>query len=66
MTNLKGELLPGAVLGAYRVVSLIERGGMGAVYEVEDRFGDHYAMKLPDWRIQQEEPRLRFARRWRR
>ena len=35
-----GEASPGDVIGAYRVVSLIGRGGMGRVYLAERVYGE--------------------------
>ena len=35
-----------AAIGAYHVVRLLGRGGMGVVYEVEDPSGRHFALKL--------------------
>lgn len=41
------DLAPDSVLGVYRVVRLLGRGGMGAVYEVEHlKLGVRYAMKV--------------------
>ena len=40
------EMTPGQRLGAYRVIRLLGKGGMGAVYEVEHvQLGVHYALK---------------------
>ena len=40
------ELTSGQQLGAYRVIRLLGKGGMGAVYEVEHvQLGVHYALK---------------------
>ncbi len=43
----EGVLAPGATLGQYKIVSLVGRGGMGEVYEVEHTtLGRRYALKL--------------------
>ena len=40
------EMTPGQRLGVYRVIRLLGKGGMGAVYEVEHvQLGVHYALK---------------------
>lgn len=40
------EMEPGQQLGAYRVIRLLGKGGIGAVYEVEHvQLGVHYALK---------------------
>lgn len=61
-----GRLVPGQVIGGrFCVVRLIAAGGMGAVYEVEDRYlqGHHVALKviLPDV-AQQAGSLVRFER----
>ena len=38
----------GMTIGKYRVIQPLGRGGMGRVWEVEDRDGRRYALKLPD------------------
>ena len=38
---------PGAVIGRYRVIAPIARGGMGGVWEVEDDAGRRLALKAP-------------------
>ena len=40
------EMEPGQQLGAYRVIRLLGKGGIGAVYEVEHvQLGVHYSLK---------------------
>ena len=40
------ELEDGCRIGSYRVIRLLGKGGMGAVYEVEHvELGTHYALK---------------------
>lgn len=40
------DLTPGRQIGTYRIVRLLGKGGMGAVYEVEHvQLGVHYALK---------------------
>ncbi len=56
-------LKPGDAVGPYCIVLPIARGGMGTVYEVEDSFGDRYAMKVPDNRLLED---VEFATRFRR
>ncbi len=41
-----GALQPGARIGAYTVVGLLGRGGMGAVYRVVDGAGRPFALKV--------------------
>jgi serine/threonine protein kinase len=39
-------ILPGHKIGAYRIIRLLGKGGMGAVYEVEhEQLGVRYALK---------------------
>jgi eukaryotic-like serine/threonine-protein kinase len=38
---------PGAVIGRYRVIAPIARGGMGGIWEVEDDAGRRFALKAP-------------------
>ena len=44
--NLMDTFPPNARIGVYRVIRLLGRGGMGAVYEVvHEKLGVHYALK---------------------
>jgi hypothetical protein len=63
-TVVKSQMLPdGQRMGPYTVVSVIARGGMGTVYEVEDMYGDHFAMKVPlPGLLESQEDAARFRR----
>jgi serine/threonine-protein kinase len=41
------HLIPGAMIGRYKVIDVIGRGGMGGVWEVEDDAGRRLALKAP-------------------
>ena len=50
-------------VGKFKIVRRIARGGMGSVYEAEDEFGDHYALKVPSFDLFEDEGfRQRFGR----
>jgi len=61
-TNEQASIPAGEVIGGWRVVRLIGRGGMAEVYEVEDvRLGARYALKLFTYsRTEKEAARARF------
>jgi serine/threonine protein kinase len=41
------QIEPGVMLGRYRVIEKLGRGGMGGVFEVEDERGTRFALKSP-------------------
>lgn len=61
-TGAGGALKEGALLGGWKVVKLLAKGGMAEVYEVEDvQLGVRYALKLFTYeRGEQEAVRRRF------
>ncbi len=61
-TGTNGSLPAGTQIGEYRVLSLLGRGAMGQVYEVEQvRMGRRYALKLLPQELQRDaEFRRRF------
>ena len=61
-TGVGGALKEGALLGGWKVVKLLAKGGMAEVYEVEDvQLGVRYALKLFTYeRGEQEAVRRRF------
>lgn len=65
-TIAKGAALPSMFpfeLGGYRVLSLLGRGGMGAVYEAEQReTGRRVALKVLGHDLDSEDMRKRFLR----
>jgi eukaryotic-like serine/threonine-protein kinase len=56
------QLEPGSIIGRYRVVGSLGRGGMGGVVEVEDFTGRRFAVKSPLVDTQGNDVTARFAR----
>ena len=55
------DLNPGFVVGSYRIIRELGKGGMGAVYEVEHvTLGVHYALKT--YQPKRKRNRLSFQR----
>ena len=59
---MQPSLEPGSIIGRYRVVGSLGRGGMGGVVEVEDGTGHRYAVKSPLADTQGNGVTARFAR----
>jgi serine/threonine-protein kinase len=60
-----GSLQPGQRVGAYRIVGLLGRGGMGEVYHAEradGQFEQHVALKLMRQHLSQQPSRFRSER----
>ncbi|MEO8448369.1 MAG: protein kinase [Gemmatimonadota bacterium] len=58
-----GALTPGQLFGGYRIIRLLGRGGMGAVYEAESvEDGRLVALKLLDQDLDDSDARRRFLR----
>jgi eukaryotic-like serine/threonine-protein kinase len=59
----ESELTAGAVLGPFRIVALLGRGGMGVVYEAEDvASGRRVALKVLSPGLRREIDRARFLK----
>ncbi|MEO7092109.1 MAG: serine/threonine-protein kinase, partial [Polyangiales bacterium] len=59
---MQPQLEPGSIVGRYRVVGSLGRGGMGGVVEVEDFTGRRYAVKSPIVDTNGNDVAARFAR----
>ena len=63
MPGAPGRLAPGQEFGSYHIVRLLGRGGMGEVYEAEQRDqGRRVALKLLNQRLTDPHDRARFLR----